>query len=142
MPLINKRVKHGSIICSDTWKSYTGIAAKGYIHCLVEHGKGDYGDSQGNHINGLEGFWGYLKRKLASKEGIRKERVSFYLAEYVLRYNHRNFGCLTHSNCMVYYFPTQSILSLMPISANTRSVLHICRIYRYPLYTRLVTDIS
>jgi transposase len=92
MPLIDKRVKRGSIICSDTWKSYTGIAAKGYIHRLVEHNKGEYVNAQGNHINGLEGFWGYLKRKLASKGGIRKERLPLYLAEYIWRYNHRNFA--------------------------------------------------
>ncbi len=83
LPLIDKRVKHGSIICSDTWKSYTGIAAKGYVHRLVEHSKGEYADSQGNHITGLEGFWGYLKRRLASKGGIRKEKLPLYLAEYV-----------------------------------------------------------
>ena len=91
MPLIYRRVKQGSTICSDTWKSYTGIAAKGYVHRLVEHGKNEYVSKQGNHINGLEGFWGYLKRKLASKGGIRKERLPLYLAEYVWRYNHRHF---------------------------------------------------
>lgn len=89
MPLISRRVKQGSVICSDTWRSYTGIAAKGYVHRLIEHGKGEYTDSQGNHINGLEGFWGYLKRRLASKGGIRKEKLSLYLAEYVWKYNHR-----------------------------------------------------
>jgi transposase len=89
MPLISRRVKIGSIICSDTWKSYTGIAAKGYVHRLVEHSKGEYSDKQGNHINGLEGFWGYLKRRLASKGGIRRIRLPLYLAEYVWRYNHR-----------------------------------------------------
>ncbi len=40
LPLIDKRVKQGSVSCTDTWKSYTGIAAKGYVHRLVEHGKG------------------------------------------------------------------------------------------------------
>lgn len=89
IPLIKTRVKRGSTVFSDTWKSYTGIAAKGYVHRLVDHGKGEYSDSRGTHINGLEGFWGYLKRKLASKGGIRKERLHLYLAEYVWRYNHR-----------------------------------------------------
>jgi len=89
IPLITKRVKCGSTICSDTWKSYTGIATRGYVHRLVDHAKGEYADKQGNHINGLEGFWGYLKRKLASKGGIRKERLPLYLAEYIWRYNHR-----------------------------------------------------
>ena len=101
IPLIYRQVKQGSVICSDatsvpcirdTFKSYTGIAANGYVHRMVEHGRGEYSDKKGNHINGLEGFWGYLKRKLASKGGIRKERLPFYVAEYVWRYNNRNLS--------------------------------------------------
>lgn len=92
MPLICRQVKPGSVICSDTWKSYTGIAAKGYIHRLVEHSRGEYSDKKGNHINGLEGFWGYLKRKLTAKGGIRKERLFLYLGEYVWRYNNRRLS--------------------------------------------------
>ena len=90
MPLITRWVEAGSVVYSDTWTSYTGVAAKGYVHRLVKHHKGEYSDGKGNHINGLEGFWGYLKRRLAAKGGIRKERLPLYLAEYVWRYNHRN----------------------------------------------------
>ncbi len=89
-PLISKKVTAGSIICSDTWKAYTGIASRGYVHRLVNHGEKQYSDRKGNHINGLEGFWGYLKRKLVSKGGIRREKLPLYLGEYVWRYNHRN----------------------------------------------------
>lgn len=70
-PLISKKVSTGSIICSDTWKAYTGIASRRYVHRLVNHGEKQYSDGKGNHINGLEGFWGYLKRKLVSKGGVR-----------------------------------------------------------------------
>ena len=69
MPLLRQRVAMGSIVCSDTFRSYTGVAAKGYVHRLVRHDQKEYVDSQGNHINGLEGFWGYLKRKVAAKGG-------------------------------------------------------------------------
>jgi hypothetical protein len=67
-----------------------GIAAKGYVHRLVNHGEKQYSGGKGNHINGLEGFWGFLKRKLASKGGITKQKLPLYLAEYIWRYNHRN----------------------------------------------------
>jgi len=89
-PLISRKVSAGSVVCSDTWKAYTGIASRGYVHRLVNHGEKQYSDGKGNHINGLEGFWGYLKRKLVSKGGIRRERLHLYLGEYVWRYNHRN----------------------------------------------------
>lgn len=92
LPLIRRRVRRGSIVCSDTWLSYTGIAAKGYVHRLVDHGKGDYARTPGTHINSLEGFWGHLKRRLAAKGGIRRERLPLYLAEYVWRYNHRSLS--------------------------------------------------
>lgn len=91
-PIIEKKVKRGSIVCSDTWRGYTGIAAKGYVHRLVEHGKNEYSDKKGNHINGLEGFWGYLKRKLSAKGGIRRKKLHLYVGEYVWRYNHRNLN--------------------------------------------------
>ena len=88
-PLITRQVSPGSIVCSDTWRAYTGIASRGFVHRLVNHGEKQYSDGKGNHINGLEGFWGYLKRKLASKGGIRQEKLPLYLGEYVWRYNHR-----------------------------------------------------
>jgi transposase len=89
LPLITKQVEQGSTICFDTWKAYTGIAVKGYVHRQVNHGEGNYSDRRGNHINGLEGFWGYLKRKLVSKGGISRNRLPLFVAEYVWRYNHR-----------------------------------------------------
>jgi transposase len=89
-PLITKQVKRGSTICSDTWKGYTGIATKGYVHRLVDHTK-EFANGKA-HINGLEGFWGYLKRRLAAKGGIRRERLPLYLAEYVWKFNHRHLS--------------------------------------------------
>jgi len=98
LPLINKRVKPGSVVYSDTWRGYTGIAANGYVHRLVEHSRGEFSDTKGTHINGLEGFWGYLKRRLTAKGGIRRERLLLYLAEYVWRYNHRSLSIQDQTN--------------------------------------------
>jgi len=55
-PRIEKQVRKESTICSDTWKGYTGIASKGYVHRLVNHSKKEYSDLKGNHTNELEGF--------------------------------------------------------------------------------------
>jgi transposase len=91
MPLLDRRVKRGTVICPETLKNYTGIAARGYVHRLSKlGGNGEYAVNQRIQIDGLEGFWGYLKLKLASKGGVRKERLPLYLAEYVWRYNNRN----------------------------------------------------
>lgn len=99
-PIIEKKVKKGSVICSDTWRGYTGIATKGYVHRLVNHSKNEYSDGKGGHINGLEGFWGYLKRKLSAKGGIRRKKLPIYLGEYVWRYNHRKFSLKEQENLL------------------------------------------
>jgi transposase len=99
-PLIEKQVKKGSTICSDTWRGYTGIATKDYVHRTVKHRKKEYSNKKGNHINGLEEFWGYLKRKLSAKGGIRKEKLPIYLGEYVWRYNHRNLTLKEQENLL------------------------------------------
>jgi transposase len=88
LPIIEKKIRRGSRINSDTWRAYTGLATRGYVHRTVEHAKHEYTKGK-NHINGLEGFFGYLKRQLVSRGGIRRERLPYYLAEYVWRYNHR-----------------------------------------------------
>lgn len=99
-PRIIKQVKKGSTVFSDTWRGYTGIAAKGYVHRLVKHSRDNY-VTNGNHINGLEGFWGYLKRKLAAKGGIRQSRLHLYLGEYVWRYNHRHLNLKEQENYLI-----------------------------------------
>jgi transposase len=101
LSLLKQRVITGAIVCSDTFKSYTGVAARGYVHRLVKHEQQEYSDGQGNHINGLEGFWGYLKRMLAAKGGIRKERLHLYLAEYVWRYNYRGLKIRDQVRCIL-----------------------------------------
>jgi len=99
-PRILKQVKKGSVVFSDTWRGYTGIASKGYVHRLVKHSKDSF-VTDGNHINGLEGFWGYLKRKLAAKGGIRQSRLHLYLGEYVWRYNHRHLNLKEQKNYLM-----------------------------------------
>jgi len=37
---------------------------------LVRHDQGEFRSRQGTDIHGLEGLWGYFKRRLAAKGGI------------------------------------------------------------------------
>lgn len=100
IPIITKKVKSGSKICSDTYRAYTGLAARGYVHRTVEHRTKEYVKGK-NHINGLEGFWGFLKRKLASKGGIRRIYLPLFLGEYVWRYNHRKESIQEQRNKLI-----------------------------------------
>ena len=100
IPIITKKVKPGTKICSDTYRSYTGLAACGFIHRTVEHRTKNYVKGK-NHINGLEGFWGYLKRKLAAKGGVRRKYLHLFLGEYVWRYNNRKLDIEQQKNRIV-----------------------------------------
>ncbi|MCD5411271.1 transposase [Thermodesulfovibrionales bacterium] len=40
-PLIEKQVRRGSA-CSNGWRAYTGLAAKGYLQRMVDHSKNEY----------------------------------------------------------------------------------------------------
>ncbi|HSB79767.1 MAG TPA: hypothetical protein VLM91_13375 [Candidatus Methylomirabilis sp.] len=67
------------------------IAAGGHLFRLVNPRPATGGERTSN-INALEGFWGYLKVRLAAKGGIRRSQLPLYLAEYVWRYNHRRLS--------------------------------------------------
>ena len=62
------------------------------VNRFGEHNKDEFSYERASYINGLEGFWGYLKRKLASKGGVRREYLCLFLGEYVWRYNYRKLS--------------------------------------------------
>lgn len=82
--LLKKRDKKKEAIFPDNWGSHFGLIFKGRVYRLTSPE-----DKKESRINVLEGFWGYLKRKLAAKGGVRKEKLPLYLGEYVWRHNHR-----------------------------------------------------
>lgn len=88
MPIIIAIVKRGSTIYSDAYQLYQETPKEGYIHDFVDHHKNEYGRGD-VHSNGMEGFWGFLKRRLKVTGGIRRSRLHLYVAEEVWRYNHR-----------------------------------------------------
>lgn len=91
LPIIRKNVKKGSWIYSDAYQLYQETPKYGYRHAFVDHKQHEY--ARGTvHSNGMEGFWGILKRRLKTTGGIRKERLHLYVAEEVWRYNNRKLS--------------------------------------------------
>ncbi len=90
--LFKKKVKRGSLVYPHILKRYNGIATKGHFRRLASHDLHEPMKKGRGHINGLERFWGYLKRNLIVKGGIRKEKIPFYLAEYVWKFNNRQLS--------------------------------------------------
>ena len=94
--VIRGRVELKSIIYSDGWRGYNGLVDVGYgKHLRVDHSKNEFAKGR-NHINGIEGFWGYAKTRLFRFCGMAPSTFNLHLKECEFRFNHRgqNLGRL------------------------------------------------
>lgn len=66
------RISIHSIVITDGWRGYNGLVDVGYDkHLRVDKTKG-FTNGKGVHINGIESFWSFTKRRLARFNGIKK----------------------------------------------------------------------
>jgi len=87
LDLTVKKVRRGSIVYTDRYRSYDALMFCGYRHLRVDH-KTHF--SKGRvYVNGLEGFWSFAKERLMKFHGISPVRFPLYLKELEFRYNHR-----------------------------------------------------
>lgn len=88
--VIRGKVSIDSIIHSDGWRGYNGLVDVGYAkHYRVHHGANEF--ARGNaHINGIESFWSYAKRRLTKFNGITHDKFYLHLKECEFRFNHRD----------------------------------------------------
>ena len=83
--IVRGRVNSKSIIHTDKWRGYDGLVDIGYDkHFRVNHSK-RFTD-KGVHINGIESFWSFTKRRLAKFNGVKKYFV-LHLKECEWRWN-------------------------------------------------------
>ena len=60
-----------SVIHSDGWRGYNGLVDVSYSrHFRVHHGKNEFARDGHCHINGIESFWSFTKRRLAKFNGV------------------------------------------------------------------------
>ncbi len=90
MPIIRKVVASGSDIYSDGWRSYDALAVYGYNHKKVKHSESEFAREDGTHINGVESYWSWTKRRLAQFNGLTQSLFRKYLLESEWRFNHRD----------------------------------------------------
>ena len=83
-----KKVKRGSLIYTDKFRSYNGLITYGFRHRRIDHGKRFVNGKV--YINGIEGFWSFAKERLMKYHGVKPEKFPFYLKELEFRYNHRD----------------------------------------------------
>ena len=88
--IIRGYVDLGTVIHSDGWRGYDGLVDIGYDkHFRVNHGMNEFADGE-RHINGIESFWSYAKRRLAKFNGVAKHTFYLHLKETEYRFNHRH----------------------------------------------------
>lgn len=88
LPVIEELVeKSKSNVYTDQWRSYDSLVFSGYQHYRINHSK-EFSRNH-HHINGIESFWSYVKRKMRKHNGIPKHKFYLYLKESEFRFNHR-----------------------------------------------------
>jgi len=90
MPIIKGKILDEATIYSDGWRSYDGlINLKDFEHHRVYHSKDEFARGKA-HINGIESFWSFAKRRIRKQNGVRKDKFLLHLKESEFRWNHRN----------------------------------------------------
>jgi len=88
--IIRGRIDLESVVHTDGWVGYDGLVDMGYAkHFRVNHAENEFSKGDGNHINGIESFWGYAKHRLVKFNGISRDLFEIYLKETEFRFNHR-----------------------------------------------------
>jgi transposase-like protein len=60
LPVIQGKILEKSVIYTDGWRAYDGLLLNGYEHyCKNEFARGK------SHVNGIENFWSFAKRRPA-----------------------------------------------------------------------------
>lgn len=88
MPIIQGKILEGSTVYTDGWKAYDGLILNGYDHFRIFHSNDEFARGK-NHVNGIESFWYFAKRRLAKFNGLSDHKFFLHLKECEFRFNHR-----------------------------------------------------
>lgn len=93
--IIKGKIDLESTIYSDSWKGYGGLVDVGYKkHFRINHKRDEFSNKRGVHINGIESFWSFTKRRLTKFNGVKKN-FDLHLKECEWRWN-KNIDQLLH----------------------------------------------
>ena len=88
MPIIQGHILEGSTIHTDGWKAYDGLVLNGYTHHRVFHSHNEFARGK-CHVNGIESFWSFAKRRVAKFNGLTDDKFFLHLKESEFRFNNR-----------------------------------------------------
>ena len=87
---ILENIRSGSIISTDEWIAYRGLAKHGFRHGTVDHSVDQWVNGI-HHTNSIEGFWSQIKRSIRGTHiHVSRKHLSKYLGEFEFRWNSRH----------------------------------------------------
>jgi len=84
------RISKDAAIFSDGWRGYDGLVDVGWDrHYRVNHGANEFSKGGGIHINGIESFWSFTKRRLRKFNGLSRQTFDLHLKECEWRWKQK-----------------------------------------------------
>jgi len=85
--IITGKIHPKSTLYSDRWSGYDGLVDAGYNkHYRIRHKIDEFSKKKNVHINGIESFWSFTKRRLTKFNGT-KRNFHLHLKECEWRWN-------------------------------------------------------
>lgn len=109
MPIIQGKILEGSTIHTDSWKIYDGLILNGYTHHRVYHYANEFSSGK-SHVNGIESFWSFAKRRMSKFNGLTDEKFILHLKESEVRFNYRKDNFLSLRACIKFCEPVKKSL--------------------------------
>ena len=93
MAIVEGRVALSADVTTDGFRSYDGLVEAGFtrhhrINKYYDRDRAIFSEN-GVHINGIESFWSYAKRRHAKFNGLRRTSFAIFLKETEFRFNNR-----------------------------------------------------
>jgi transposase len=124
-PIIEQLVSKDVVIHTDCWRTYSGLSKKGYEHRRVNHSVEYANDT--THINGIESFWSYCKRRFARLNGVANKYFSLHLRECEWRFNFRGCGWKHIYNELLWLLRENPLFS--KVSGTLFKVWNVCSFF-------------
>lgn len=78
IPIIQGKILEGSKVYTDGWKAYDGLILNGYEHYRIFQRHNEFARGK-SHVNGIESFCSFTKRRLAKFNGLTDSKFFLHL---------------------------------------------------------------
>ena len=121
-PFVEEAIERGSVVLTDAWKGYAGLAAKRYIHEAKPQGRLDAAGMEEDLLPRVHRVVSLLKRWLMGTHhgAVSPEHLDYYLDEFTFRFNRRT----SRHRGKLFYRLLQQAVAVAPVPYE-RLVKHV-----------------